>query len=80
MFLLPPYYILVIYGIAFLIFVFFALANIVHLLRHGGGKVLGSFAILFFLISTVIVLFLTLQALPSLDWTTPIPVLQNSII
>lgn len=80
MFVLPPYILLIIYGVFLLTFAFFSLANIIHLLRHGGGNWLGSLAILLYLASSAIVLFVTWQALPALDWTTPIPILQNSII
>lgn len=74
---IPPYILLVVFGAFLLFYLFFGLANIIHLARFGGGNTLGFLFVFFFIAASAIILFLTWQGLPALDWTTPIPLIQN---
>jgi len=75
---IPPYILLVVYGAFLLFFVFFGLANIIHIARFGGGTWLGYLAVLFFVSASAIIVFLTWHALPAVDWTTPISLIQTN--
>lgn len=79
MFGFPPYILLIVYGAFLLFYVFFGLANIIHLAKYGGSTWVGYLSVLFFISATAIILFLTWSALPALDWTTPIPLIQNTL-
>ena len=60
-------------------FLFFALANIISLLKNGGGNFAGYFIVLLFVSLTVVIIFFTLQALPNLNWKAPVPILQQQL-
>lgn len=75
----PPYILLIVYGLFLLFFVFFGLANMFHLAKYGGGTWIGYLVTLLFISTSVIILFVTWISLPPMDWTTPIPVIQNSL-
>lgn len=76
---IPPYILLILYGAFLLFFIFFAFANIFSIAKYGGGTFAGFVAVFLFIAASAIVLFLTWQALPPLDWQTPMPILQNTL-
>lgn len=73
---LPPAILLLVYGVFLLVYAFFALANIFSLAKYGAGNWIGYTAVLFFVSATAIILFFTWQALPPIDWITPVPLFE----
>lgn len=73
---IPPYILLLIFGAFLLFFLFFGIANIVHLAKYGGGTKIGYIAVFLFIATSAIILFVTWQALPAVDWQTPIPLVS----
>lgn len=73
---LPPYILLIVFGIFMAGCLFFAIANIILLARFGARNAVGLFASFGFLAGTAVILFLTWQAVGGIDWVTPVPLLS----
>jgi uncharacterized membrane protein YfcA len=71
----PLYLLLIPYGAFLLAFLFFSLVNIVNLLRYGAQNAVGLTATFLFICCTTVILFLTWQALGTVDWTIMAPLL-----
>ncbi len=70
---LPPYVLLVVFGLFLAGFLFFSLANIILLARFGARNAVGLLAVFIFIAVTSGILFLTWQSLEGTDWTANVP-------
>ena len=70
---LPPYILLIAFGLFFAAFLFFSLTNIILLSRFGARNVVGLSVTFVFLCLAGLVVFVTWQLLTGLDWMTPVP-------
>lgn len=72
---LPPYILLIVFGIFMAGFLFFAVANVMLLARFGARNAVGLLASFLFVAGTLLILFLAWQALGGADWMSPVPLL-----
>jgi len=73
---LPPYILLIVFGLFLAGFLFFGIANVVLLARFGARNAVGLLASFAFVAGTALILFLTWQSLGGLDWMAPVPLLS----
>ncbi len=73
---IPPYFLLIPFAIFFLSFVFFSLANIINLAKYGAQNTIGFLATLGFVAGTALILFFAQEALATVSWMTPVPVME----
>lgn len=73
---LPPYILLIVFGLFMAGFLFFGLTNIILLARFGAKNAVGLLASFAFVAGTAIILLLTWQAVGGIDWATPVPLLS----
>lgn len=70
---LPPYLLLIPYGLFMLGYVFFGLTDIISLAKYGARNAVGLLASFIFICGTAYIIFLTWQSLASVDWITAVP-------
>jgi len=70
---LPPYVLLIVFGLFLAGFLFFSIANIILLARFGARNSVGLAASFGFICLSAVILFLTWQAVTGIDWLTPVP-------
>jgi len=76
MIILPLYILLIIYLIFLLFFAFFGLFGVYHLIKFGFHS-FGTFLLIFmFLGASVIILFISYQAIAPIDWLQEITVME----
>jgi hypothetical protein len=75
---LPPFLLLIPYALFLLVVAFFGLVNIGHLFRYGARNAAGFLATFGFVSGAAVILFLTWQYLPELDWTEPVPLVSTT--
>lgn len=75
---IPPYFLLIPYGVVLAVFAFFALANVVSLAKYGARNWVGFLATFVFVCGTAVIGFFTWQALSAVDWTAPLPLFSAS--
>ncbi len=72
---LPPYILLIAFGVFLAFFLFFAIFNIVLLARFGARNAFGFGATLIFISGACLILFLAWHAMENTAWTAAAPLL-----
>ena len=73
---LPPYILLIVFGLFLAGFLFFGLVNIILLARFGAKNAVGLLASFAFIAGAALILFLTWQSVGGIDWVSPVPLLS----
>lgn len=73
---LPPYVLLLPFGIFMAGYLFFALANIISLAKYGAKNAVGLLASFIFVCGTAVILFVAWQQSAGIAWTTPVPLFE----
>ncbi len=75
--MIPLFVLLIPYGLFLLIFLFFALVNLFHLLRFSPLNLLTFFATFLFLAGTTLILTTSYNYLITINWSQVIDLLPN---
>lgn len=75
---IPPYFLLIPYGLFLLAVLFFGLINIMHLVKYGAHNFVGFLATFGFIAVTAAILFFTWNYMPVVDWMEPVPLLSSA--
>ena len=70
---LPPFFLLIPYGLIVLAMVFFAVVDVVSLARYGARNWVGLLTSFVYIAGASLIMFLTWQALSNVSWLTPQP-------
>ena len=77
---LPPYILLIPYGLFMLGYVFFALTNIISLGKYGARNAVGLLTSFIFICGTSYIIFLTWQSLALVDWIEAVPLFSVPVL
>jgi uncharacterized membrane protein YfcA len=77
---IPPYILLIPFGLFLAAFAFFAFANILSLVKYGARNMVGLTATFLFVCGTAVILFLAWRSLGGVDWRTGVPLFTASSV
>ena len=73
---IPPFILLIPAALCGAAFAFFALANILSLVKYGARNFIGFLATFVFIAGAALILFTAWEAVAQVAWTTPVPLFE----